>query len=189
MNPFTRTVIGYHGCSKTFAEGLLSGQTAPKDWRPSQNAFDWLGHGIYFWEDGPTRAWRWARERAQKVGEEPAVIGAIIQLGYCFDLTDEENTRNLGIAHSQIRASYKAAGKVLPTNRGAEDDQDLKGRFLDCLVVNYYLNQVSEVEYQTVRCAFREGRPAYDGAMIYEETHVQVVVIDPSCVVGVFRPT
>jgi hypothetical protein len=156
-------------------------------WKPSQNDFDWLGHGIYFWEHAPARAWRWAEQKARQTGEEPAVIGAIIQLGDCFDLTYEKNTANLARAYEFIRASYEETGNALPQNRGT--DADLKGRFLDCLIINDYLKKVSEVRYQTVRGAFREGQPAYDGSMIYQETHVQVAVIDASCVLGVFRPT
>jgi hypothetical protein len=129
---------------------------------------------------------RWAEEKARGTGEHPAVIGAIIQLGNCFDLTDEHNTKNIGAAYDLIRASYAAAGKPLPVNRGT--DADLKGRFLDCLVINYYLKQVAAVQYQTVRGAFREGEPIYDGSMIYQQTHVQVAVVDGACVLGVFRP-
>jgi len=187
LNPFARTVIGYHGCSRSFADRLLSGALALHDWEPSQNEYDWLGHGIYFWEYGPARALRWAEEKCSETGEEPAVVGAIIQLGHCFDLTDEQNTLNIAKAHDLVKASFAAAGKPLPENRGG--DEDLKGRFLDCLVVNYYLQQVSAVRYQTVRCAFAEGPPSYDGSMIYRETHVQVAVRDKACVLGVFRPT
>jgi hypothetical protein len=187
VNPFARTVIGYHGCNKQFAERFLGGDLPIKDWQPSQNEYDWLGNGIYFWEHGPARARRWAEEKARATGDAPAVVGAIIQLGYCFDLTDERNTNNLAKAYDIVKTSYDAAGKELPQNRGA--DEDLKGRFLDCLVVNYYLQQVASIEYQTVRGAFREGPHAYDGAMMFRETHVQVAVVDPACVLGVFRPT
>lgn len=186
MNPFARTVIGYHGCTKAFAERVLSGEIGTHEWKPSKNNFDWLGHGIYFWEHAPARALRWAREKAAGTGEEPAVIGAIIQLGKCFDLTDEQNTHNLALAYDQVRTSYEAEGKPMPRNVGKDDD--IKGRYLDCVVINYYLQQMDSVQYQTVRCAFAEGNPAYDGAMIYQQTHVQIAVLDPTCVLGVFRP-
>jgi hypothetical protein len=169
------------------ANQLLSGEMSVLDWMPSQNDYDWLGHGIYFWEHGPARAMRWAEEKARATGEEPAVLGAIVQLGNCFDLTDEQNTTNIGAAYDLVKASFDAAGKDLPKNRG--NDADLKGRYLDCLVINYYLEKVAAIRYQSVRCAFREGTPAYDGSMIYRQTHIQVAVIDRSCILGVFRPT
>jgi hypothetical protein len=42
--------------------------------------------------------------------------------------------------------------------------------------------------YQTVRCAFEEGDDTFPGSMLKTETHIQVAVRDPSCILGVFRP-
>jgi hypothetical protein len=186
MNLFARTILGYHGCTKEFADRLLGGKLSVKKWRMSRNRHDWLGEGIYFWEHSPGRALRWAEEHAKR-GQRPAVVGAVIQLGDCFDLTNEANTKNLKIAHAQVREAYAAARRELPTNRGT--DRDLKRRDLDCVVINYYLQQVAALEYGTVRAAFAEGQPAYDGAMLSEESHIQVAVRDRRCIVGVFRPT
>ena len=46
-------VLGYHGCDREVAEQVLSGQS---DLRLSENSYDWLGSGIYFWVDSPQRA-------------------------------------------------------------------------------------------------------------------------------------
>jgi len=50
---------------------------------------------MYFWENGPSRALDYAQELKNRPAgkvknsiEEPAVIGAIIQLGNCLDLLD-----------------------------------------------------------------------------------------------------
>lgn len=40
--------IGYHGTRLTFAERILA-----EDFRGSANDWEWLGHGIYFWQDAP----------------------------------------------------------------------------------------------------------------------------------------
>lgn len=186
MNRFARTILGYHGCTKAFADRLLSGKAEVDEWHMSRNRHDWLGEGIYFWEHSPQRALRWAREHVSGK-QQPAVVGALIQLGDCFDLTNEDNTKNLSIAHTQVREAYAAAGRALPKNRGT--DRDLKRRDLDCLVINYYLQQVAAVKYETVRAAFAEGPPAYDGAMLTEEAHIQIAVRDRRCILGVFRPT
>ncbi len=42
--------------------------------------------------------------------------------------------------------------------------------------------------FQTVRGAFVEGDPVYEGARIHAKTHVQIAVRDPSCILGYFRP-
>ena len=41
-------VLGFHGCSKdTFDAVIQNGQHLKK----SENDYDWLGNGIYFWEN------------------------------------------------------------------------------------------------------------------------------------------
>jgi hypothetical protein len=118
MNPFARIIVGYHGCERGFAERLLSGNVSVDDWQQSENDDDWLGHGIYFWEYSPPRAMRWAEERCQLKGGEPAIVGAIVQLGICLDLTNERDTRNLRTAFELVRDAYAAAGQRLPTAPG-----------------------------------------------------------------------
>src|SRR5579863_9508112 len=54
-----RLVVGYHGTSATHAEVIVREGL----FQPSENDYDWLGHGIYFWEEAPCRAWRWARRK------------------------------------------------------------------------------------------------------------------------------
>lgn len=84
-------VLGFHGCDKTVAERVLAGK---QHLRYSNNKHDWLGNGIYFWESSPQRAMEWAEfvrdnpsVSSGKV-ETPAVVGAIIDLGYCGTLHD-----------------------------------------------------------------------------------------------------
>jgi hypothetical protein len=59
VDRFARVVLGYHGCRPDFADALVSGALPVRDWRPSQNPYDWIGHGIYFWEHAPERARDW----------------------------------------------------------------------------------------------------------------------------------
>lgn len=80
MDRFSKVVLGYHGCDRQFADGLIAGAIPVEDWLPSQNPYDWLGHGIYFWEHGPRRALRWSKSRVK-----PGVVGAVIQLGKCLE--------------------------------------------------------------------------------------------------------
>lgn len=59
-------------------------------------------------------------------------------------------------------------------------------------MLNFYLNWLPENgsdRYDTVRCGFVEGPPAFDGSGIRYRSHVQIAVRNPACVVGVFRPT
>jgi hypothetical protein len=186
MDHFARIVVGYHGCTEKFARSLLLGKLPLRDWRPSANEWDWLGRGIYFWEHSPERALRWARERFQKRGRNPAVLGAVIQLGRCFDLLNEALTELLAGSYERLVQHVAREGLTLPKNRGV----GLKRRDLDALVINHCLDELKKrgVEYDTVRGAFLEGDPLYPGAGFSRESHIQIAVRNPACILGIFRP-
>jgi hypothetical protein len=186
MEPFARLVVGYHGCTEGFARRLLLGKKPVREWRASTNEWDWLGHGIYFWEHAPERAFRWARERYRTRRQRPAVLGAYIQLGRCFDLLDESITALLGETYERLAQAAAEEGGSLPQNRGREG----KLRELDCMVINTCIAELrlGGREYDTVRGAFLEGSPAYPGAGFSCESHIQIAVRNPSCILGVFQP-
>lgn len=183
METFARIIVGYHGCRASFARDLLVGKISPHDWAPSQNEYDWLGTGIYFWEHSPGRALRWARER---YGKSAAVVGAVIQLGACFDLLDEEHTRLLALAFENYRSMSSLRNVPLQKNRGV----DWKLRALDCAVINSCLDELESrnIGFDTVRGGFLEGPPIFEGTTISAETHIQVAVRNHACILGVFRP-
>jgi hypothetical protein len=183
---YDRTVIGYHGCDHAVAERLLAG--AP--FKESVNDYDWLGRGIYFWEYGLDRALQFAEDqkRRGKV-KKPAVVGALLQLGNCFDLMDTRFTQLLEEAYPVWRAGVKKLKRTLPTNRGHTKDRLL--RDLDCAVMNWLFDTLSAQavgRYDCVRSGFVEGPPCFPGSGISTQSHVQIAVRNPDCIVGVFRP-
>jgi hypothetical protein len=182
---YDRVVLAYHGCDAEIAERLLGGEP----FRPSENDYDWLGAGIYFWEYGPDRALQFARDQ-QRRGKiaAPAVVGALVQLGSCFDLMDTAFTRELAQAYWRYRSVVARDGTVLPRNAGATPDKKL--RRLDCSILNYYLDSAHNggVAFDTVRCGFTEGQHAFPGSGIYLQSHIQLAVRNPACILGVFRP-
>jgi hypothetical protein len=182
VDRFARVILGYHGCEASFASELLTWPDAVAEWKGSKNDYDWLGSGIYFWEHAPERALEWATQRGCK---EPAVIGAVVQLGRCFDLMNIVSTRLLAQTYRRAKEEADADGRELPKNTSG---RDLKARRLDCYVINTCLESSPDPEFQTVRGAFLEGDEVYKGAMIREQSHVQVAVRDPACILGVFRP-
>jgi hypothetical protein len=176
MDRFARVVLGYHGCEPTFAEALIRGELPIDEWQPSQNPYDWLGHGIYFWECAPHRVKSWS-------GKD-GVVGAVIQLGLCLDLTDVKYTKMLGDEYQRVRRVLRARQAAMPRNRAGRRD-------LDCLIVNELAETAAKdgLVFQTVRCPFLEGRKAFPGSGIRRESHVQIAVRDKSCILGVFRPS
>ena len=186
MEQFARIVVGYHGCTEGFAKEHLLGKRPISEWRPSANDWDWLGSGIYFWEHAPERALRWAHERYRKRHQRPAVLGAYIQLGRCFDLLNEAVTFLLSDTYERLARTCADEGSSLPQNRGRAG----KLRELDCLVINACVDELQErgTVYNTVRGAFLEGEPAYPSAGFSRESHIQVAVRNSACILGVFRP-
>ncbi|MGH7270789.1 MAG: hypothetical protein ACREJ3_10200 [Polyangiaceae bacterium] len=75
-------------------------------------------------------------------------------------------------------------GTPSPTNDGKTPDRKL--RRLDCAVLNFYFKALEEdgILYDSVRCAFIEGVPVFAGSGIHTETHIQIAVRNPACVLG-----
>lgn len=184
-------VLGFHGCDAAVGEAILRGDTA--NLSPSQNDYDWLGHGIYFWEGSPARALQFAQERAQggrnSKGEisRPFVLGAIINMRRCLDLADSNAIGQVQRAYRVYRNVADATGRELPSN-----GVDMKMRRLDCAIFNW-LHTVREEEslppYDTIRGLFLEGDGIYPGAGIRQANHIQLCVRNIGCILGYFRPT
>jgi hypothetical protein len=189
-----RVVVGFHGCDQATADRVL---VTGEPMKPSSNRWDWLGEGIYFWEQDPERAWLFAEEQRER-GKiaNPSVIGAFIHLGRCFDLTTSAATSALAAAHAALLTRLAGVGAPVPMNRGGSGrGGDLLLRDLDCAVLNFHLREFDKARgvggpyYQTVRGVFVEGVPAFPGGSIFTKTHTQVAVRDPSVIVGYFRPS
>lgn len=188
MNPAsTSFVLGYHGCDRAVAERVLAGR---QPLRPSQNDYDWLGDGIYFWEHNPRRTFEFASEiraRMHKI-KRPAVVGAIIDLGFCQNLLDSRFIALVRKAHSDLEKASNEAGIPLPQNLVGTD---LLVRKLDCAVVRYLHTtraEQREPPFDTVRAAFVEGERLYENAGFAAKNHIQICVRDLACIKGYFRP-
>ena len=186
---YQRMVIAYHGCDETVASGVLLGKEKLKG---SENSYDWLGRGVYFWEHGPQRALNWARN-SQKI-KTPSVLGAYLNLGTCFDLLDTANTMLLGNLFPAFVQACEVANRPIPKNLPAKagNPEDLILRHLDCAVVNWcldFLEKEEGIHYHTVRCVFSEGTPAFDGSKIMAKSHIQIAVRDTVAIMGWFKPS
>lgn len=178
-------VLGYHGCDREVANKLLAGASL----KPSGNDYDWLGEGRYFWEANPIRGLEFAKElkkfKRGPVINTPTVIGAVIDLGLCLDLTTSAGIQQVQDSFPEYVEICKAANYPLPQN-----SSDQLTRPLDCAVINFLHNvreMVDEPPIDTVRGVFLEGNPIYPGSGIRQKTHIQICVRNPECIKGVFR--
>jgi len=96
---------------------------------------------MYFWENNQQRAFDFARELKKKPrpGKEliktPAVLGAVIDMGFCLDLLDTEYLKLVKDSYQTLEESCKTLGITLPANRNIPGSSDLLLRRLDCAVI------------------------------------------------------
>lgn len=192
-------MLCFHGTDEKTAEKVLTGNAHLE---PSENDYDWLGHGIYFWEYSPLRAYQFAHEKFKWQGrkEKVAVVGAIIDPGHCFNLLDASALDFLELGYEAL---LQDRGEIdaLPKNG---DGKEHWKRHLDCAVINmvHEMRALTQehawieqnpgkaplASYDTVRGAFWEGGPIYPGARIEKKNHVQICVRNTECIKGYFKP-
>ena len=186
-------VLGFHGCDReTFERVIYGGESLKR----SDNSYDWLGNGIYFWEQNFARALEWAKKR--KTIKEPAVIGAVIDLGYCLNLTDSSSEGWLKKGYDLLKTHCEMARKPLPKNKPSEMTCDILLRDLDCAVIQQIHdfcnesykkdNMTKTPPFDSVRGVFVEGEPPYPGSEFRAKTHVQLCIVNPNCIKGYFKP-
>jgi len=177
-------VLGYHGCDRSTALKVVSGQ---EDLKPSNNPYDWLGDGIYFWEESYSRAMKWAKDDRSGKIKTPAVLGAMIDVGHCLNLIDAEHLNIVKAAHSAYINLCKTSGMQPVENKG----QDLRARFLDRAVMQtlHGLREKDKLpSFDAVRAFFVEGEPLYDTSGLRSLDHVQICVRNSGCIIGYFLP-
>ena len=185
-------VLGFHGCDESVVKLVLTGREPLKK---STNNYDWLGHGTFFWENSPSRAMEFALNlqkhpnRSKGRIEKPAVIGAIIDLGYCLDLLDFDNLQLLKSTYELMLSSSHIAD--FPENKSIGGIGDLLLRELDCAVIET-LHRIKEKSHQSpfdsVRGVFPEGKELYPNAGFRDKDHIQICVRNPNCIKGFFLP-
>lgn len=174
---YHRTVVGYHGTRKKTALEIVAGK---REFKSSKNEDDWLGHGTYFWEYAPKRAWNWARKQYPNV--EIAVLGSMIRLGNCLDLVDPDNTKLVVDLHRRLVSEVGAVGGTLRKNYKAR-------KYLDCQVFEYaYAVFEDEGErIDTVRGVYvptQSKDRLWERSWLFHETHLQLCVRNPECILG-----
>lgn len=189
-SPGTGIVYGFHGCDRSIAEKIINQQITLKN---SENEYDWLGNGMYFWENSPSRALEYANNlkknpgRAKNPIQDPCVIGAIIHLGNCLDLLDYENLQILKAGFELL----KATTEKLPKNIAIGQLNELMVRNLDCAVIQT-IHEVRREEklrdFDSVRGVFWEGAELYPNAGFREKDHIQLCIRNPNCIKGYFYP-
>ena len=166
-------IRGYHGTSATDAAVIVRDGFIPSD-----NDYDCLGNGVYFFQDGLAQAGALAK-RAHP--SEPAVVQADVRLEDCMDLKDSLGWLPLlAQAHGEVLRVSREQGLPLPRQTGGHHR-------LDRVVVELTVGILERagIRIRAVRGVFPEGPPAFPGSFLSEGSHVQVAVRDTDLISNV----
>jgi hypothetical protein len=174
-------VYGYHG---TTAEAAFD--MCRMVFKCQYKDHHWVGQGLYFFQDAPSRAWKWAEQEVKDVRQghsEPAVVRAIIDLDLwlCIDLLDTNWFLSLKKAYLRHLEKYS---QIPPKQTSIKDLLEKTGRVtggphrLDCDVIDAVIQELEEenVTIQAVRAAFIEGEELIATSHLYDLAHVQIAV-------------
>jgi len=188
---YNRIVEGYHGCDKSIFDKVVYKKM---QMIKSVNPYDWLGHGIYFWEDDLKRAFDWSVESSKRIDskiKEPAVIGARINLGNCLNLSNSQHLEYLKNHFEIYKKEMQILGKPIPRNKDVKNNNDLLLRYLDCAVIQHmhkFIKENDMVPFDTIRGVFQEGQPLYETSGIRDKNHIQICVCNPESIIRFFNP-
>jgi len=184
-------VLGFHGCDRSVAEAVVCGR---ERLQPSENDYDWLGHGVYFWENNPDRALEYALYRREHPLEgaariaDPFILGAVLGLGHSLDLLESGSLALVSAAYDALSEAAGEIGAPLPQNKGGHD---IRVRCLDCAVIEALHEMIrgsGEPGFDSVRGVFTEGEELYPNAGFHRKDHIQICLRNPNCIKGYFLP-
>jgi hypothetical protein len=187
-------IIGFHGCDNSIRNKIVTGKAMLK---ASTNDYDWLGNGIYFWENNQQRAIDFAEElkKTPRKGKMPiklpSVLGAVIDMGFCLDLLDAEHLQLIRQSYEELELFYQLLDLELPVNKNIGGSRDLLLRKLDCAVIEnlHRIRRRTNLRpFDSVRGVFIEGEPLYPNAGFNEKNHIQTCIRNPNCIKGFFIP-
>lgn len=195
----SRWVRAYHGTTLSNALTVVQHQ-APFD--HSDNGGDWLGKGVYFFEDNLIRAIDWAKGRVSQLAltgkvEDPAVIAAELDLSQCLDICSSdwddalrEVANRLELAgelrhqhgpllFTALRTPVVIADHAMHISTACENTAD--AHVIDTLIED--LTGAGEV-ITAIRGAFPSGIQLYRNSYFFDQTHIQIAVLDPVAVIS-----
>lgn len=185
MLEYNGLTVGFHGCDEEVARKVILNR---ENLVASSNEYDWLGNGIYFWENDSKRAMEFAQDKYQK----PCVIGAVLNLSYCLDLSTQHGLNSVRLAWNDIVKPVYETG-VLKSNKAGRkgENGELMLRFLDCYVIES-LHQMNKEygfeDFDSVRAPFWEGTEIYPTAGFFNKNHIQLCIRNTDCILGYFLP-
>jgi hypothetical protein len=194
-------VFGYHGTTLSAAKAIMAD---PMQFQSSTSEGDWLGQGIYFFENSFRKGTEWALrtfDKCSRLGdaEAPAVLGCEIDLSNCLDLCDPRHSEdlqswviaNFDLASGPLQHAPRlltVAGKEIsvsdlpyrsPKNRALYHHPH-KVNVLDKVLIDAFVDALpANKRFSTVRAPFNSGRQLFPNSYLFHNSQVQIAVRDP----------
>ncbi|MGH8159221.1 MAG: hypothetical protein ACREPQ_13960 [Rhodanobacter sp.] len=186
-------VLAYHGCDAAVRDMLL--ESPDQTLKLSVNPYDWLGKGAYFFEDDWMRALAFAvtahdhpeKKYTARPIHDPVVVGAVLRIHRWLDMGTREGIHAYMTAHDDLVAK----GTKIKVNKPADpEDVEMLLRPMDRQILNH-VHAMREADgapaYNAVRSHFPQGASLLETSGFRADTHIQIALRHPECVVGFFR--
>ena len=191
-------LIGYHGCDQSTCDGLVN-RSIPH-LNTSDNPYDWLGTGAYFFLDDRERAFHFAKYACDNPHKKttakpilnPAVVGAVIKVDNVWDLSVIAGRKFFSETLARMNLEFTAAGKKIPVNKRKNSDDDLPLlRLQDRAVIDIACTAAESTgkPFDAVQGIFQQGSPLTDLSGFHDLSHTQISIRHPAkSIIGYFVP-
>ncbi|NTW88131.1 MAG: hypothetical protein HGB26_03200 [Desulfobulbaceae bacterium] len=168
------SAIGFHGTSNYNYENILAA-----GFEQSKNPGDWLGMGVYFFQDAPIRAKKWSSSHS-----DPVVIGAEISLEHCMDFLDVLWWETLSEAFNELKRVCLKKGVPFPCQKNGNNKRDK-------MVIDLAVDALATigVEIKSVRAIFKEGEKVFAKSALNKLDHVQIAVREEDAIRRYWKET
>ena len=137
--------------------------------RWSAEMHDWLGHGIYFWEDISWAEWWHAERWHTSKGVEPgAILAASIDTDLLLDLSSRSD------ADFFLQEASCALEAIQSWRNPPENDNKNQLFYLDCAVVNSIHRSLADSGKHGLRMPFYLGPSLTEDGNFFAGQHLRV---------------
>ena len=136
---------------------------------PSYSSKNWLGQGLYFWENNANRAEKWQLEQGK---------GAILECEI-----DKQNLLDLLEDNDDSESFFKQAKTLSKKfySNNLLNDKASQNFPLDCKIFDEYKKSLTN-QFSGVRMAFFLGESASKDGNIFTGQHIQICLWDTSAI-------
>lgn len=145
----------FHGTTLTNVRKILS-----EGFQPSRGPSQFLGDGVYFFESSEWHAKNWALRHRDRTTDKIAVIQAMINLGHCYDLHNEE---------------YRRLARETKANLNRQGTK----KITDAVVINFLATKftiIDSVRATYISTEYGRGQRIFEGSRFFEYVQLMICV-------------